>query len=69
MTNKRRKSDAARWANQTIRRRTVLLMGLLGVAVFAALLFKLYDLQIVRHEELQEKDPLCGRGGSLRFIQ
>ena len=55
MTNKRRKSDAARWANQTIRRRTVLLMGLLGVAVFAALLFKLYDLQIVRHEELQEK--------------
>ena len=55
MINKRRKSDAARWANQTIRRRTVLLMGLLGVAVFAALLFKLYDLQIVRHEELQEK--------------
>ena len=55
MTNKRRKSDAARWANQTIRRRTVLLMGLLGVAVFAALLYKLYDLQIVRHEELQEK--------------
>ena len=55
MTTKRRKSDAARWANQTIRRRTVLLMGLLGVAVFAALLYKLYDLQIVRHEELQEK--------------
>ena len=55
MINKRRKSDAARWANQTIRRRTVLLMGLLGVAVFAALLYKLYDLQIVRHEELQEK--------------
>lgn len=53
--SKRRKSDAARWANQTIRNRTVLMMGLLGVGVFAALLFKLYNLQIVQHEELQEK--------------
>lgn len=52
---KRRKSDAARWANQTVRNRTVLMMGLLGIAVFVALLFKLYNLQIVRHEELQEK--------------
>ncbi|MDN0031823.1 penicillin-binding transpeptidase domain-containing protein [Oscillibacter valericigenes] len=53
--NKRRKSDAARWANQTIRNRTVLMMVLLGVTVFVALLLKLYNLQIVRHEELQEK--------------
>lgn len=52
---KRRKSDAARWANQIIRNRTVMMMGLLGVAVFVALLAKLYNLQIVRHEELQEK--------------
>ena len=52
---KQRKSDAARWANQTIRGRTVLMMGILGVGVFAALLFKLYDLQIVQHETLQEK--------------
>lgn len=52
---KRRKSDAARWANRTVRSRTVLMMGLLGVAVFLALLAKLYSLQIVRHEELQEK--------------
>ncbi|WP_312939859.1 penicillin-binding transpeptidase domain-containing protein, partial [Oscillibacter sp.] len=52
---KRRKSDAARWANQTVRNRTVLMMVLLGIAVFVALLFKLYSLQIVRHEELQEK--------------
>lgn len=52
---KRRKSDAARWANQTIRNRTLLMMGLLGVAVFVALVVKLYNLQIVRHEELQER--------------
>ena len=52
---KRRKSDAARWANQIIRNRTVMMMGILGVAVFAVLLGKLYHLQIVRHEELQEK--------------
>jgi len=51
----RRKSDAARRANQVIRSRTVLMMLLFGVATFAILLLKLYDLQIIRHEDLQEK--------------
>ena len=35
--------------------RTVILMVLFGVVVFVPLVGKLYDLQIVQHEELQEK--------------
>ena len=42
----RRKSDAARRANQVIRGRTMLIMLLLGVASFTVLFWKLYDLQI-----------------------
>ena len=53
--NPRRKSDAARRANQVIRSRTVLIMSLLGVVTFLALFWKLYDLQIRQHAELQEK--------------
>ena len=48
----RRKSDAARRANQVIRGRTMLIMLLLGVASFTVLFWKLYDLQINRHDEL-----------------
>ena len=40
----RRKSDAARRANQVIRTRTVLVMTLLGILTFVVLFFKLYDL-------------------------
>lgn len=52
-TNPRRKSDAARRANQTVRSRTMLVMVLLGVVTFVLLFWKLYDLQINRHEEMQ----------------
>ena len=51
----RRKSDAARRANQVIRSRTVLVMVLFGVVTMALLFWKLYDLQILRHEELQQQ--------------
>ena len=51
----RRKSDAARRANQIVRSRTVLVMLLLGIVTFAALFWRLYDLQIRQHAELQEK--------------
>ncbi len=51
----RRKSDAARRANQIIRSRTLLLMVSLGVVTFVMLFWKLYDLQIVQHEQLQEQ--------------
>ena len=54
-TPKRRKSNAARRANQVIRSRTVLLMALLGIGTFLVLFFKLYDLQINQHEAMQEK--------------
>ena len=49
----RRKSDAARRANQVIRGRTMLIMLLLGVASFTVLFWKLYELQINRHDELK----------------
>ncbi|MBQ9345933.1 MAG: PASTA domain-containing protein [Oscillibacter sp.] len=42
-------------ANQTIRTRTVWIMALLGVVTFAALFWKLYSLQILRHTEMQER--------------
>ncbi|MDD3346624.1 penicillin-binding transpeptidase domain-containing protein [Oscillibacter sp.] len=51
----RRKSDAARRANQVIRSRTVAVMILLGVCTFGMLFWKLYDLQIRQHEKLQEQ--------------
>ncbi|WP_308856882.1 penicillin-binding transpeptidase domain-containing protein [uncultured Oscillibacter sp.] len=51
----KRKSDAARRANQVVRSRTMLMMALLGVATFVVLFWKLYDLQVRQHGELQEK--------------
>ena len=51
----RRKSEAARRANATIRARTMIIMVLLGVVSFMALFVKLFKLQIVEAEELQER--------------
>lgn len=51
----KRKSDAARRANQVVRSRTMLMMAILGVATFVVLFWKLYDLQVRQHDELQEK--------------
>ena len=51
----KRKSDAARRANQVVRSRTMLMMALLGVATFVVLFWKLYDLQVRQHDDLQEK--------------
>ena len=50
-----RKSEAASRANQVIRSRTLLMMVLLGIVTFLLLFWKLYDLQINQHDELQEK--------------
>ena len=49
-----RKNEEVRRANRTIQTRTFILMLVLGVGLFVLLFFKLYQLQIVRHEELQE---------------
>ncbi len=50
-----RKSESARRANQIIRGRTLLMMLLLGVGTFLLLFWKLYDLQINHHEEMQAR--------------
>jgi len=49
----RRKSDAARRANQVIRIRTLMMMALLGILTFFLLFWKLYDIQINQHDKLQ----------------
>jgi len=51
----KRKPDAVRKANRTIQLRTMVLMLIFGVLTFAALFIKLYDLQIVQHEDLQQR--------------
>ena len=48
-----RKDESVRRANRVIQRRTLILMLIMGVAMFVVLFFKLFSLQIVRHEELQ----------------
>ena len=52
---KKRKEENARRASQTIQRRTVWFMVLFGIVCMAALLIKLYNLQITQHEMLQDK--------------
>ena len=54
-SNPRRKSDAARWANRVVRTRTMILMVVLGICTFAALFWKLYDIQINQHDEMWER--------------
>ena len=53
--NHNRKDESIRRANRIIQSRTFILMLLMGVAMFFVLFFKLYSLQITRHEELQAK--------------
>ena len=50
-----RKSESSRRADRLIQQRTLWFMGLLGVLVFLALFVKLFELQVVQHEELEEK--------------
>ena len=50
-----RKSESSRRADRTIQQRTLWFMVLLGVLVFLALFIKLFDLQVMQHEELEEK--------------
>ena len=55
MSNPNRKDENIRRANRVIQTRTFVLMLLMGVGMFVLLFFQLFDLQIVRHEELQSK--------------
>ena len=50
-----RKSEKVRRANRIIQNRTMILMAVLGVLVFLILVIKLFSLQILRHDELEDK--------------
>ena len=53
--NPNRKDESIRRANRVIQTRTFVLMLIMGIGMFIVLFFKLYSLQITRHEELQSK--------------
>ena len=53
--NPNRKDESIRRANRIIQSRTFVLMLIMGIGMFIVLFFKLYSLQITRHEELQSK--------------
>ena len=53
--NQNRKNESIRRANRVIQSRTFVLMLIMGILMFVLLFFRLYDLQITRHEELQGK--------------
>ena len=53
--NPNRKDESIRRANRVIQTRTFVLMLIMGIGMFIVLFFKLYSLQIPRHEELQSK--------------
>ena len=53
--NPNRNDESIRRANRVIQTRTFVLMLIMGIGMFIVLFFKLYSLQITRHEELQSK--------------
>ena len=53
--NSNRKNENVRRASRIIQTRSFVLMILMGVVMFVLLFFRLFDLQITRHEELQGK--------------
>ena len=55
MPQRNRKSEQIRRANRVIQSRSFILMLVMGVLLFVVLFFKIYQLQIGRHDELQKK--------------
>ena len=53
--NSNRKNENVRRANRIIQTRSFVLMILMGVVMFVLLFFRLFDLQITRHEESHGK--------------
>ncbi len=53
--NRKKKMTADQRANRTILRRTLFLMGFFGVFAFVLLLGKLFSIQILAHDEYEEK--------------
>ena len=54
-TRQTKRDNSAKRAAKVLKSRTLVLAAVLGIATFAALFCRLYYLQIIRHEELQEK--------------
>ena len=54
-TRQTKRDNSAKRATKVLKFRTLVLAAVLGVATFVALFCRLYYLQIIRHEELQEK--------------
>ncbi|NCE63353.1 PASTA domain-containing protein [Pseudoflavonifractor sp. 524-17] len=55
MKNDKRRQKPDRKANRTILMRTLFLMAVCGVAAFIPLFARLYDLQILQHDDLQAR--------------
>lgn len=55
MNNERKIREAGKAANRLVFSRTVKLMAVFGIVIFIPLIWQLYRLQIVQHEELEEK--------------
>ena len=53
--NPNRKNESIRRANRVIQTRSFVLMVLMGIVMFVLLFFRLFDLQITQHDELQSK--------------
>ena len=54
MEDKQKKRRTENIANRRLFRRTLILMALFGMLVFIPVLGKLWNLQITRHDELEE---------------
>ncbi|MBQ3090585.1 MAG: PASTA domain-containing protein [Oscillospiraceae bacterium] len=54
MNNERKLREASRAANRQVLSRSIILMILFGVLIFIPLILQLFQLQIVRHDELEE---------------
>ena len=55
MSQERNSGAMAREANRLVLTRTIVLMILFGLVIFAPLIWQLYQLQIVRHDELEKR--------------
>lgn len=55
MEEKQQKRARDNTANRILFRRTLILMGLCGLLIFIPVLWKLWNLQITNHDELQER--------------
>ena len=51
---KQQGAESGQWANRTVLRRTLVMMGI-GIAAFLPLVAQLFSLMILRHDELEAR--------------